>query len=188
MALTDWLKLDWLKEVLLKPHIIFAIALGGCLLLFLPATYLDYFGLTPFRDEYRKWIGLTTFVALVILVAKVGGFGWSWIQEVRWRRSFRAESIEHLNTLSPQEQLIILACLLYNRRTITLDIADEAASALREKGILESASIGKLVSGFPHTIPKHVWRHLLAKREELLPSDEEELNEIREIIEERLRL
>ena len=188
MTMPSWLKLDWLKDFLAKPHIIFAICLVGCVLLFLPSTYLDYFGLTQLRDEYRKWIGLATVLSMAVLLAKAGGFGWSWLQEVRWGRTARAESLTFLETLSPEEQLVLISCLLHNRRTITLDYADSAASSLREKGLLVSASVGKLITGFPHTIPSHVWKHLQGKQDEWLPTDEGELNEIRQIVDRKYRL
>ena len=52
------------------------------------------------------------------------------------------------------------------------------------KGLLDPARDRTLLQ-YPHTIPKHIWDDLRLKREELLPADNEALEELRRAGEDR---
>ena len=165
--------LDFIKEILLKPALLFAVWLVGAVLLFVPSSYLDYLALTWFRDEYRKWIGPATLIAFAAWLSQVGSYHlWPWAQSKRWTRAAKTESLEYINTLSPDEWNVLLACLAGDRRTTILPFHDPTASSLRMKGLLQPAPHGTLLQ-YPHTIPTHVWTFLQSRRCELLPTNGE---------------
>lgn len=163
--------LDFIKEILFKPALLFAAWVVGAVLLFAPSSYLNYLSLTWFRDEYRKWIGPATLIAFAAWLAQVGSYHlWPWMQSKRWTRTAKAESFEYINTLSPDEWDVLLACLAGDRRTTILPFHDSTASSLRMKGLLQPARHGTLLQ-YPHTIPKHVWMSLQSRRNQLLPAN-----------------
>src|SRR5258708_29842103 len=138
--------LDFVKEILLKPTLLFAAWFIGALLLFIPSRYLDYLALTWFRDEYRKWIGPATVIAFAAWVSQVGAQHlWPWTQFKRWSRKSKLESLEHVNSLSPDEIAVLLFCLSRDQRTIVLPCYAPVASSLRMKGLLAPAPIGTLL-------------------------------------------
>ena len=177
--------LDFIKEILLKPTLLFAAWFVGALLLFVPSKYLDYLALTWFRDEYRKWIGPATLVAFAAWVSQVAAQHlWPWIQFKKWSWKSKLESLKHVNSLSPDKLAVLLFCLSRDQRTIVLPCYDPVASSLRTKGLLEPARDGTLFQ-YPHTIPAHVWTNLQSRREELLPADHDALEELRRAVEDR---
>src|SRR5258707_11530665 len=95
--------LDFIKEILLKPTLLFAAWFICALLLFMLSRYLDYLALTWFRDEYRKWIGPATVIAFAARVSQVGAQHlWPWMQFKRWSRKSKLESLEHVNLMNSQ--------------------------------------------------------------------------------------
>ena len=174
----DWFKpLEMLRDTLFKPVGLITISLAGTLLLFLPSPYLDHLGLTSLRDTYRPWIALVAGIALVSCVVQLGIDAWHWVRlQFRLKRS-RAESLQYLDSLSPEEAFILIACVVRNRRTITLTFQDPVASSLREKGLLEAARIGTLLR-HPHIVPRFVWKRLKSKPPQWLPTDPAQLEDL----------
>jgi YD repeat-containing protein len=100
-----------------------------------------------------------------------------WVRyQFRLKRS-RAESLQYLDSLSPEEAFILVPCVVRNRRTITLTRHDPVASPLREKGLLEGAQIGTLLR-HPHIVPDFVWKRLKSRPPEWLPTDSTRLEHL----------
>jgi len=60
---------DSLKVFHLKPRHLFAVALFGALVLFLPDRAAASLGISEIREKYRGWVGLATLAALVIWIS-----------------------------------------------------------------------------------------------------------------------
>ncbi len=151
---------DWLKVIQLKPRFLFGLWLCGALILFLPDTAANALGMHIIRQTYRGWIGLGTLAAfsfwLVQLIPLYHG--------KRRAKKIRAQIIGSLNSLSPEEWLLIAYCLERNQQTLTLEITHRAAGALSAKGIfVRSAGIGNQLA-WPYTIPDFLWHYLTANR------------------------
>jgi hypothetical protein len=179
-VLSDWLKLDSLKDVVFNPRVIFVICFVGTLLLFLPSNYLDYFGLTAFRDEYRKWIGLATVLTFALLVTQLGSYVWLRLHGKRSTRRERGKRLQSLETLSRGEWFILLHCLDRGEQTVFLSFGDPHAMSLCDKGLLLPAQTGHTWN-FPFTIPDYVWNHLQEIKTQILPSSPQELEAFRNL-------
>lgn len=147
---------DWLKVIQLKARFLFGIWLIGAFILFLPDRFADEFGIKTIRENYRGWIGIGTLAAFAFwLVQLIPSF-----QNRRAIKKIREEIIQSVNSLSPEEQLLLAFCLWRNQQTITLEITHRAAGALVAKGMLIRADgIGDTLA-WPFTVPDFLWNHL----------------------------
>jgi hypothetical protein len=178
-VLPDWLSFDSLKDIVFNPRVLFVICFVGLLLLFLPATYLNYFGLTVFRDEYRKWIGLATLLTIVLLVTQFVSYIWAHMHGKRSARKSIAHRLQSLDTLTRGEWFILQHCLDRSEQTVFLSFGDPHAMSLCNKGLLKPARTGHTWN-YPFTIPDFVWSHLQELRPQIIPSDPEQLRAFRE--------
>jgi hypothetical protein len=78
----------------------------------------------------------------------------------REAKKLRGKVIGSLNSLSPDEWLLVAYCLDRNQRTLTLELSHRAAGALAAKGILvRAAGVGNQLA-WPFTIPDFLWEYL----------------------------
>lgn len=148
---------DWIKTIIeLRPRLLFVLsALGGALLM-LPEKATQALGLERTLSDHRGWVGAATLLLFALWVAQM-------IPSIRrWRkgRGARRSALAALDSLSPEERLLLIYCLARNQQTLTLKVGHRAASALVSKGLLAMAGgIGDTLA-WPHTIPNFVWRHI----------------------------
>src|SRR5260370_28292159 len=178
-ALPSWLKLDWLKDLIHSPRVLSVVCVVGAMLLFLPSRHLDHFGLTAFRDEYRKWIGLATVVSLALLLTQLGTYIWTKMERSRKSRRLEIKRLQSLETLSRGEWFILQRCVDKGEQTIFLSVGDPHVNALCDKGLLVSARSGHSWN-WPFTIPDDLWNHLQVIKEQIIPSDPEQLKAFRD--------
>lgn len=174
---------DWLKVIQLSPRFLFGLWFLGLLILFLPPTLAESFGISEIRKDYRGWIGIATLAGFSFWVVQlIPSF-----QTMYRRRKLRREILSCVNSLSQNESRLLAYCVYRGQRTIPLPITNSTAVSLRQKGILEQAGGTGSALAWPYTIPSFVWKYLISHRptlfselENLRPNEREKvLNELK---------
>jgi len=159
--------LDILKAVQLPPRFLLAAAAVGLLFLLMPATWAEWLGISAVLAEGRGWIALGASAAFFFGVAQLVPLVLRW-----WRRrEALREIVEALDSLSDDERMLLGYCAYRNRRTVLLQVTGAEANCahgLCQKGLMEGASGGGSILGWPHTIPSAVWPHVVSRRDSLL--------------------
>lgn len=156
--MTTWT--DWLKVIELKPRFLFAIWLVGSLVIFLPEPVAERLGTQEIRETLSPWLGLGTLAAFSFWLVQLIPL----YREIRARQRYRAAAIRALDSISPEEWVLVAYCLKQNQQTITLSMIDREACSLEARGLLQRADgIGNRLS-WPYTIPTFLWEHLLTNR------------------------
>jgi len=161
---------DFLKAIQLPPRFLFAAAAVGLLFLLMPEPWAEWLGIRVLREGIKGWIALAAACAFF--------FGWaqlvpSLLLQVRRRRAKR-EMLKSLDSLSPDERVLLGYCAYRERRTVLLQLASaegNCAHGLCQKGIMEEASGSGSILGWPFTISAEVWPAVLSRRDVLLGRD-----------------
>lgn len=166
---------DILNAIQLKARYLFGIAALGALMLLMSQSWAEAFGVEKFREDYRGGIGIVTLTAGVFWVVQLFAVYERWSRERRRRRSVLAM----LDSLSPEEMLLLAYCVIRNCRTITLDVTDRVACALASKGLLYRPAGTYSPLSYPFAVPDFLWAHLLMNPVKVLgstPADDPELH------------
>ena len=156
---------DWLKVIQLKPRFLFAICVLGVVILWLPQSLADIFGVAEIRQVHRTWIGLVTLAGFIFWMVQL----LPCLTEWNLQRKLPKLALEAIESLSEEEKLILAYCLVKNQRTILLPISNPAVAALCDKWLLEKAEEGNILR-YPYTVPLQVWRRLAVYQDQLLPN------------------
>ena len=156
------ISIDWLKAIQLQPRFLFGLWLLGSLIMFLPASFAQTLGITEVRISFRPWIGLGTLTAFAFwLVQLIPEF-----RRYQQGKDYRRQVIDALESISPEEWILLGYCLQENQQTITLSLIDRTAVSLVARGILVQASGVGNNTAWPYTIPDFLWKHLREKRDD----------------------
>jgi Super-infection exclusion protein B len=153
-----------IKEALdTKAKLLIPIFLFGLLVLFIPETLAQKFGVEEIRKSYRGYVGIGTLALGSILAVQLVVKGWKW----REGRTARRQALRALESLGTREYLYLAYCVSRNRQSIVLRLGDHDGGALAQKGLLQPAKSGEVLA-YPFTIPEPVWDHLRNNREVFL--------------------
>lgn len=162
---------DWIKAIQLKPRFLFGIFAFGLLLLILPKSAADLFGIDDLRTQYRPYIGLATIAAFCFWLVQL----WPIYQAWRNRQRNEAEILANIETLTEAEWRILRHCLSRNQRTVMLNIIDHPEGlSLTQKGILIRGGGAGNWTAWPHTIRDIAWEHLKTIRDSAPSEDARE--------------
>src|SRR5437763_16521044 len=121
-SIDDLLKL--FKEPL---SILFAIGLTGLAILTLPDRMASPLGFNYLLANYRHWVGVTSF--LLLLISGMGGVAAIYRRIEKWRSTQKAKVAfkKHIPTLDRQERLYLAYCLAGRLNTLRLELVDPVA-------------------------------------------------------------
>lgn len=157
---------DWLKAIQLKPRFLFGLWLLGSLILFLPIEILDPLGISSSRATLQPWLGFGTLAAFAFWIVQLIPIA----QSARALRRQREEMIRSLDSLSPEEWVLLAYCLEQNQQTVALSVADIHGGTLAARGLLIRQGGTGNITAWPHTIPGFIWEHLRANKAVFLAS------------------
>ena len=161
---------DLLKVIQLKPRFLFGLSLVGLLLIFFPDALAAKFGFGEIRGTYRGWIGVGTIIAFAFWLVQLVP---AWLQ-MRDAKRYRSEVLGRIESLSPEEWLLLAFCVNRSQQTLTLEVTHRAANALKAKGLLAMAGgVGNQLA-WPYTVPGFVWSHISGDSRVLFPHEEHE--------------
>lgn len=165
---------DLLKVIQLKPRFLFGMWILGALILFMPIGIAETLGIGDIRESIRPYLGLGTLAAFSFwLVQLIPHY-----RTLRARQRYRANLLRTLDSISPEAWTLLAYCLEMNQQTITLEITDRTANALRAQGILRRAGGAASILAWPYTIHADVWEHLLRNRKEFMQNSPFTLPEV----------
>ena len=135
----DWLKpiLDFLKEA---GKYLVPIAIVCALLLYLPATALDHFGLADWSKEYKPYFGITLLFCLSVIVWNALSLIWGWMWK-KYRASQRVASArKRLHSLTEMEKGVLRGYIHDKTRTQHFELADGVIGELEDIGVLNKGT------------------------------------------------
>lgn len=157
----------------LAPRLLFAVWVAGALVLLMPAPYAAQFGIAPFRDAHRLWVGPVTLGAFVVWATNLAVAGAGWTRRKFRRRaaahSAREWALEQLATLSTDERTLLAYFVHRGAPTQSLVLNFAPARSLCAKGLLRVTPGSGNMFDWPYTVPASVWRDLVARRDTLFP-------------------
>jgi len=157
----NWLT-DFLNAIQLPPRFLFAAAALGLLFLLMPVSWVQWLRIETVLAEGRGWIALGTSCAFFFGTAQLFPLIARW-----WRRRIAIrQTVESLDSLSEDERMLLGYCAYKKRRTLFLQLTSAEANCahgLCQKGLMEEASGGGSILGWPYTIPSDVWPHIVSR-------------------------
>jgi len=131
---------EWVKVFELKPRYLLAVWLFGALLLLSPAYVSERFGFASIVTHYRGWIGLGTLAFFVLWVVQLTAIlkdkkekkARSKEEQIRAQER-RTEILKAVNTLSKNENFILLYSLHQNQQTVFAALSNRCAGDVRKR-------------------------------------------------------
>jgi len=178
---------DLIKLLQLKPRYWWGIGVFGCMVLFLPEKIASTFGIESFRTNFRPYVGPATLAAFVLWIVSLIP-RWS---ARRAEKQDKSDVLKCLESLSPDEWLLLAYCVDRGRRTLSLPLTNPPALALSSKGLFESPSGTTSILRHPYSIPNFVWEHLRRNPRRYFPQlfpKTRKVEELFESLEDKLRM
>jgi len=124
--------------------------------LFVPLSYLKYFGLDAWAIRFRPYFAVGFLVSVFLLVGQMGQYfykGWQYHRKIR----------KYLETeLSADEVLVLLRYSESGKKTQYFDPASGAVNNLARNGILYTPSTQyNMLKGCPYTLTRAAAPHVL---------------------------
>ena len=142
----DWGKI--VESLKLPPRYVFALALAGALVLFLPDTFVNRIGLLTFRQRFLPFIGAITLLSSTLLVAHAGAFIVDWLKR---RINLRAMQ-KSLKSLTAGEKDALRPFILDGENTRDFAVNDGVAGGLHARHILFPSSNAGYAMMFPYNL------------------------------------
>lgn len=163
----------------------FVLAGLGWVVLLTPQSIAEPFGFTHIRTNHivfkeipaRTIIGLATAAFTISTLVLLGIQFW----QLRRRSQRKAEFLASLDSLSLGERSLLAYCIAKGQQTISLQLTNTDANALRAKGIF-SVGAGSILS-IPFTINSLVWSHIRNNPHVIFRGEDPDSLGIRQMIE-----
>jgi hypothetical protein len=138
------------------------LAIFSGLLLFLPESILEYFGLISIRTEYRPIIASIFLLTVSFLLTHLLSIIWRAIKNKLLVRQHTQLTYSYLKKLTPEEKLVLRKYIEEETESQFLPIQHGITQGLVKKGILYRASqVGTLFgAGFAYNIQPFVKDYL----------------------------
>jgi len=168
------------------PEFIFAIvaklSLGllifASLLLFIPNSALEYFGLIEFVNSYKAQISILFLLSAAIVSSSVIKFCWEWFltKRIEWaaEKDLETKKLEAINKIAKRLESLTLSekqwvkyCLYHNQQTFVANAGNSTGNSLANKALVVVGE-GHVMS-LPFTFPDHVWQYLIENKGKFLP-------------------
>lgn len=176
--------MNWTEQIIklteIKIRYIFAVAIFGGLLIFLPVDVAQQMSII-IPESIRPWVGFSTLAASVLWSVLMFAQFFAWMHKKLAERRTKKEILCQLETLSRSERDLFLFCLSENQQTINRNISDPAVSSLCAKRLLVMAFQGNSLC-MPFVIPGFVWKYVKTKQKDFFPElfDENSMKKLEE--------
>jgi superinfection exclusion protein B len=150
---------EWVKALLdaLGSWKLWAFALlASLLILFIPKVAADFLGVATLRDQHRHWVGgavVASFAGLAIIFL-------SKLVERIQRQNEKKSVLAELQSLSPEEKVVLLTYMGKQTKTLYFDITSGLTMGLVHRGILYRPTQVGIRGGFAFNLRTFVWEHL----------------------------